>query len=193
MFPLNDAFEPWIPTLQDLEYRKTLPDTAPYYSKFGWDQLVVPDDCPHVSARMNDLKITFEQRYGFRMINQETLERWQIKLQAKFDELVHIYERAYVLYEKYEDEMLDDMLGGEKITRDTAADGSQVNTPDYATNASEDYADNRSRSKINEIITTIRTGDGLVDSVNAGYQRWVDIDQSFIAEFENNFLNIFWY
>ena len=48
-------------------------------------------------------------------------------------------------------------------------------------------------NKINEIITTIRTGDGLVDSVNAGYQRWVDIDQSFIAEFENNFLNIFWY
>ena len=89
--------------------------------------------------------------------------------------------------------MLDDMLGGEKITRSTKGDSQQINTPDYTTNASEDYADNRSRSKVDETISTVRTGDGLVDSVNAGYQRWVDIDQALIAEFENNFLNIFWY
>lgn len=189
----SEAFAPWLPTLQDIEVRKTDPEYAEYYGRFGFDQLVIPDDCPHVLARRNDLKTFFEQRYGFRMINQESLERWQIKLQAKMDEIVHIYERAYALYEKYEQEMMDDMLGGEKIIRDTSGDTSAVNTPDYTSNASDDYADNRSRSKVKEEITTVRTGDGLVDSVNAGYQRWVDIDQSLIAEFENNFLNIFWY
>lgn len=189
----SEAFAPWLPTLQDIEVRKTDPEHADYYQRFGWDNLVVPDDCPHVTARMNDLKVFFEQRYGFRMVNKESLERWQIGLQAKFDEVVHIYERAYILYEKYEQEMLDDMLGGEKITRDTLGDSQQINTPDYATNASQDYADNRSRSNVKETISTVRTGDGLIDSVNAGYQRWIDIDQSFIAEFENNFLNIFWY
>ena len=189
----SEAFAPWLPTLQDIEVRKTDPEVADYYQRFGWDNLVVPDDCPHVTSRMPYLKPLFEQKYGFRMVNQESLERWQIKLQAKFDEIVHIYERAYTLYEKYEQEMLDDMLGGEKITRSTKGDSQQINTPDYTTNASEDYADNRSRSKVDETITSVRTGDGLVDSVNAGYQRWVDIDQALIAEFENNFLNIFWY
>ena len=190
----SEAFAPWLPTLQDIEVRKTDPEYADYYQRFGWENLVVPDDCPHISARMLPvLKPLFEQKYGFRMINQETLERWQIRLQTKFDEIVHIYERAYVLYEKYEQEMVDDMLSGERITRSTKGDSQQINTPDYTTNASEDYADNRSRSKVDETISTIRTGDGLIDSVNAGYQRWVDIDQALIAEFENNFLNIFWY
>ena len=191
--PFSEAFAPWLPTLQDIEVRKNDADVGDYYRRFGWENLVVPDDCPHVSFRMPYLKPLFEQKYGFRMVNQETLERWQIKLQAKFDEIVHIYERAYVLYEKYGQEMLDDMLGGEKITRSTKGDSQQINTPDYTTNESEDYADNRSRSKIDETISTIRTGDGLVDSVNAGYQRWVDIDQALIAEFENNFLNVFFY
>ena len=189
----SEAFAPWLPTLQDIEVRKNDVDVGDYYRRFGWENLVVPDDCPHITSRMPYLKPLFEQKYGFRMVNQESLERWQIKLQAKFDEIVHIYERAYTLYEKYEQEMLDDMLGGEKITRSTKGDSQQINTPDYTTNASEDYADNRSRSKIDETISTIRTGDGLVDSVNAGYQRWVDIDQALIAEFENNFLNIFLY
>ena len=190
----SEAFAPWLPTLQEVEVKKD-PHTelGRYYMKFGFEKLVIPDDCPHIAARKDHLKILFDQRYAFRMLNQETLERWQIRLQSKFDEIAHIYERAYVLYEKYEQEMLDDMLGGEKIVRSTTGDTSAVNTPDYASNKSDEYADNRSRSKVDETISTIRTGDGLVDSVNAGYQRWVDVDQSLIAEFENNFLNVFWY
>jgi len=191
--PFSDAYAPWLPTLQDIEVRKDDPELADYYQRFGFDNLEIPDDCAHVIARKDRLKELFNERYAFRMINQETLERWQIRLQTKLDRIVRVYERAYALYEKYDTEMMDDMLGGEKITRDTSADGSQVNTPDYATNASENYADNRSRSKVNETITTIRTGDGLVDSVNEGFRKWTDIDQSFISEFEDNFLNIFWY
>lgn len=190
----SEAYEPWLPTLQDIEKRKD-PNTeiGQYYSRFGFEKLVVPDGCDHVAARMDDLKIIFDERYGFRMLNQETLERWQIRLQNTFDAVVRVYERAYALYEKYNTEMMDDMLGGEKITRSTSGDSSVVNTPDYTSNAGDDYADNRSRSKVDETISTIRTGDGLVDSVNEGFRRWTDIDQALIGEFENNFLNIFWY
>ncbi len=190
---LNEAFELWLPTLQDIIVRQDDVDLGSYYKKFGFEQLVVPDDCPHVADRMDTLKTLFDNRYGFRMINKETLEQWQIALQNNFDRVVRIYERAYVLYEKYEQEMLDDMIGGERITRDTTGDSSLVNTPDYTTNETDDYADSRNRSKVKETISTIRTGDGLIESVNDGFRRWIDIDQSLISEFENNFLNIFWY
>lgn len=190
---LNDAFAPWLPTLQDIIKRKDDADLGTYYSQFGFEQLVVPNDCTFVSARMADLAVLFNERYAFRMINEETLERWQIRLQTKFDSIVRVYDRAYHLYDKYKTEMVDDMLGGETITRNTSGDASVVNTPDYTSNKSDDYADNRSRSKIDETITTIRTGESVVQSVNDGFREWIDIDQSLISEFENNFLNIFWY
>ena len=191
----EEAFAPWLPTLQDMEVRKQDddPQIAAYYSRFGWENLVVPADCPKVTGRMSDLKTLFDQRYAFRKINMETPERWQIRLQNNFDRVVHTYERAYTLYDKYANEMLDDMIGGEVITRDTTGTNSVVNTPDYATNVSDDYADNRSNSQIDETITSQRTGDDLIDNINKGFRSWVDIDQALIQEFENNFLNVFWY
>lgn len=188
---LCEAFEPWLPELITIEKKKL--DGEPGYSGIGFENLVVPTDCTRVSARMSTLKVLFDQRYAYRMLNAETLERWQVRLQNTFDRIVHTYERAYELYAKYQTDMLNDMLGGEIITRDLTSGGSQVNTPDYATNATDDYADSRSRGKIDETITTVRTGDDLVDSINRGFQNWVDIDQALIQEFENNFLNIFWY
>ena len=185
----------WLPTLQDIEKRKQDddPDIAAYYQRFGWENLVVPADCVNVAGRMSNLKTLFDERYAFRMINQETLERWQIRLQNNFDRIVHTYERAYVLYAKYSSEMLDDMIGGEIITRDTTGGSSVTSTPDFKTNESEDYADSRTKSKIDETITSQRTGEDLIDSINRGFRNWVDIDQALIQEFENNFLNIFWY
>ena len=191
---LCNAWAPWLPTLQDVEVRKDHnTEIGQYYEQFGWEQLVVPADCPKVAARMSDLKVLFDQRYGFRMLNSETLEQWQIRLQSRFDRFVRIYERAYTLYEKYDQDMLDDMKGGEIITRDIAGTGSTVNTPDSITNASDDYADSRTRSKTNETIKTVRTGEGLVDDINAGFEKYIDIDQDFISRFEDSFLNIFWY
>lgn len=230
---LGDAFEPWLPTLQDITVRRSDLEVGAYYSQFGWDQLVVPDDCPHVAARMNDLETIFKERYAFRMIGQETLERWQIRLQNMFDSRVRVYERAYSLYEQYAQEMLDDMIEGESetITRNSTGtdnttgsvsgtdsgsdsrDGSVVDTPDYVTNASDKYADKRTKesgtsslttsrtttdnntSTLNETITNTKTktGQSLIDAVNAGFRKWTDIDQAFVGEFENNFLNIFWY
>ena len=165
---MNDAYYPWLPTLQDIEKRKDHDtEIGQYYERFGWEQLVVPDDCPIVAGRMDDLKVLFDQKFAFRMINSETLEQWQIRLQARFDRFVHIYERAYVLYEKYKQDMLDDMKGGEIITRASTGVGSTVNTPDYAVNASDEYADSRTRSAATEKIETVRTGEGLVDDINS--------------------------
>ena len=189
--PICEVFEPWIPQLITIEKKKA--DNEPGYSNIGFENLVVPADCVKVTARMSTLKVLFDERYAYRMINAETLERWQVRLQNTMDAVVRTYERAYTLYDKYATEMSDDMLGGEVITRDLSSDGSQVNTPDYATNATDNYADNRSRSKVDETITTIRTGESVVDSVNQGFRNWIDLDQAFIQEFENNFLNIFWY
>lgn len=208
---MNDAFESWIPTLQDLEVRKQDPDPeiAAYYQKFGWENLEVPDDCPRVAARMNDLKTIFEERYAFRMINSETPERWQIRLQNRFDRFVRVYEHAYELYATYQSELVDDVRSGEtrtwqrsySDTQSSSGDGSEINTPDAAVNAGDEYADRRTRST--ESGTTsgtdsvtekkIKTGESLIDSINEGFRRFVDIDQDFIRQFEDAFLNLFWY
>ena len=189
-----DAFYPWVPTLQDIETRKDHnTELGQYYERFGWEQLVVPADCPKVAARMDDLKVLFDQKYAFRMLNSETLEEWQIRLQTRFDRYVHIFERAYLLYEKYQQDMIDDMKGGEIITRTASGVGSTVNTPDIKINASDDYADSRTRSATSEKVETVRTGEGLVDDINSGFRKFVDIDQEFIGQFEDSFLNIFWY
>lgn len=203
---MNDAFYPWLPTLQDIENRKDhFTDEGRYYEKFGWEQLEVPADCPHVSARMTDLKVLFDERYAFRMINSETLEQWQIRLQSRFDRYVHIYERAYVLYETYHQDMIDDMKGGESRTIGRTSSGSEsgdvrnINTPDSRVNADDDYADSRSKSSgttsSSETITDVlvKTGEGIIENINSGFRKFVDIDQDFIRQFEDSFLNLFWY
>lgn len=210
---MNDAYASWLPTLQDIEVRKEDVEVGEYYKKFGWDQLVVPDDCPIIAGRMGNLKILFDQKYAFRMINSETLEQWQIRLQARFDRYAHIYERAYTLYSTYDQELIDDMLGGEirTITRSGTETGTgsesgdvrNVNTPDAATNADDRYADSRSKSSgtsstsvtTSESVTDkkVKTGDGLIDSINSGFRKFIDIDQDFIRQFEDSFLNLFWY
>lgn len=204
---MSEAWEPWLPTLQDIEKRKSEEPFGPYGS-VGWDALEVPDEAVHVKARMPKLKQLFDERYGFRMINQETLSRWQIGLQRRFDELVNVYERAYILYEKYAQDLIDDAESGELRTwqRDYSSEESsegttsKVDTPDSVINRSNDYADSRQSStgggsssgsdKVTE--RKISTGDSLIDSVNASVYRWKDIDIAFVSEFENNFLNMFW-
>lgn len=204
---MSEAWEPWLPTLQDIEKRKSEEPFGPYGS-VGWDALEVPDEAVHVKARMPKLKQLFDERYGFRMINQETLSRWQIGLQRRFDELVNVYERAYILYEKYAQDLIDDAESGELRTwqRDYSSEESsegttsKVDTPDSVINRSNDYADSRQSStgggsssgsdKVTE--RKISTGDSLIDSVNTSVYRWKDIDIAFVSEFENNFLNMFW-
>ena len=210
--------EIWIPTLNEVEYLKShgSPDEQRYYSQFGWEQLEVPPDCYRVLDRMNTLKIRFDERYGGRMLGQETMERWQIRLQNKFDEVVYKWDRAYELYANNQQTMLVNIIDGRIVSNDTSSNiditddtvntskNKVIDTPDSAINDNSDYADvvyhndgrrtntgsrnNRTTSNSKEEVTG-----NLIDKVNSTALKWMDIDTMFVKEFENNFLNIFYY
>ena len=111
---MNDAWHPWIPTLIELEHQKSLEpdDSAVDWSRFGWEALEVPADAPHVAARMDKLGEMFLERFANRMLNSETLERWQVRLQHTMDRIAPVYERAYSLYEKHAQALQDGALPG---------------------------------------------------------------------------------
>lgn len=129
MVTFPEADYPWMPTLLDIEHMKTLDSR---WSSYGWDALVVPSDCPRVAERMDELSIRFVERYACRMIGQETMERWQVRLQNRFDEVVRGFERAYSIYAANQEEMLSDILPGTKTT----LTGSDVNSGSDVTQAS---------------------------------------------------------
>lgn len=209
LFPEADSA--WVPTLGDVLKKKS--EGAYGFTDVGWDELEVPADCPTVSQRMDSLKVRFEERYFNRMLNSETLERWQVRLQNRFDEVVRRYERAYELYSRYEQDMMDDVLEGEErvITTKNTQGGSDtskgkvrnIDTPDEAVNASDDYASSRQDTdntvnygRTDEGNSTERrtvTGASLVDNINNSIYDWRDLDTEFVKEFENCFMNVFWY
>ena len=231
-----EAWQPWIPRLVDIEKRKA--DEVPGYSNVGFSALVIPADCTEISDRSAELAQRFNERYAFRMINAETLERWQLRLQNRLDEIVHRYNRAYELYDEYETEINEmglegwtetskstdsgnetlNFLGSSKVTEGGHDDteGLSSDTPDSAINAEGAYADFTQTGKttyghtsentftdrkdkrdfgkiVDKEITRIITGPSVVEDINASIKNWEDIDTRFVAEFENLFLNVFWY
>ena len=210
LFPEADSA--WLPTYLDVQMK---------YPTFGWQSLVVDEDCPTVNSRMSILQTRFEERYANRMISSETLQRWQVRLQNRFDEVVRRYERAYGLYSRYQEDMDADVLPGETYTEketiksDTKQGGSDssnnetrnIDTPDSVINQNPNYAD--SLSKGNSTVNYGRTEDGnstrdltrtrtltgqdLMLNINGSIDGWRDLDTAFVSEFENLFLNIWWY
>ena len=207
-FVFSDAELPWLPTLGDVEYFKVNSDDPEYWQKFGWEALEVPGDATFVRERMEQLKIRFDERYANRMLNAETMERWQIRLQNRFDEVVRRYNRLYELYVRYDEDMRNDIIEGEKtVTRGTVSSGGKdsstgrnIDTPDENVNDISGYAGSRSTSETNygrtdtTDVTVDRTLTGMriVDSINNSTANWLDIDTEFVKDFENCFLNIFW-
>ena len=209
------ADDPWIPTLLDIERLKAEDTEGPVidWKKFGWDALDVPVTAPKVAARMDVLNGRFIANYGWRMLGYETMEQWQTKLQERFDSVVDKYERAYTLYEKNKEAMMDDVLPGRKVTSTNTLQlsGTDSNTskskysdtPDSAINDSDNYAgsitkDNRSvtygrKDTNNGASTEVFTGAQIMTAVNDSIDGWRDIDTSFIMEFQNLFSNVFWY
>lgn len=207
LFPETDQV--WIPTLGDVLIKQQTPGEPSVYGTVGWQALEVPVDCTRVQARMDALKTRFDERYFNRMLNAETLERWQVRLQNRFDEVVRRYERAYELYETYDEQMKEDVLAGEtRVVDNTTTDGGSdtsenraIDTPDEVVNAGDDYASSLNSGKVTYGRTqTVKgtekktiTGSSLIENVNNSIYDWRDIDTEFVKEFENNFLNIFWY
>lgn len=213
MYDFGDAELPWIPKLIDVENFKVNSDDPAYWKRFGWEALEVPEDCTFVSGRMEVLKTRFDERYANRMLNSETMERWQVRLQNRFDEVVQRYNRMYELYQRYDQDMKEDILSGDKTvtTSKSQAGGSDtstgtgrnIDTPDENVNNITGYAGSRTDTKatntygrtdsFDSTVTRTMTGKGVVDSVNDSVMSWKDIDTEFVKEFENLFLNVLWY
>ena len=213
MYEFGDAELPWIPKLIDVENFKISSDDPAYWQKFGWEALEVPGECTFVRERMETLKTRFDERYANRMLNSETMERWQVRLQNRFDEVVQRYNRMYELYQRYDQDMKEDILIGDKTvtTSKSQAGGSDtsegtgrnIDTPDENVNNITGYAGSRTDSKatntygrtdsFDSTVTRTMTGKGVVDGINDSVMSWKDIDTEFVKEFENQFMNVFWY
>lgn len=225
--PFPEADSAWLPTLGDILWKRSQGDT--YYEICGFDKLVISDGCPHVTARMTTLTERFNERYFNRRIGSETLERWQVRLQNRMDEIATRYEFAYTAYERYADTLLEDMPfskiinetfnENEDTTVDDTAGGSDttaakqrdIDTPDSIINASDDYADSlRDGSTTTNYGRTDHStgnrgldhtldrkeqlgGSELARSIHDAMDAYRDLDTRLIAEFENLFLNMFWY
>lgn len=124
--------EGWIPTLGWLLYQQETQPEEPVidYTKYGFAALEVPDDCPLVAARMSWLTTRFNERYYNRMLGSETLDRWQMRLQNKFDELVYRMNRAYGIYTTAATALGDDLYEGSErsVTGSTTDSGSDTTT-----------------------------------------------------------------
>ena len=231
MSGLIDAWTPWLPTLYDILYRgqEGTADERAYYSKFGFGTLEIPADCQRLQAVRDRAETMFNERFGQRMINKETLELWQIGLQSKLDTIAYRYERALALYEANDEEMRN-VLEKKVVTREATSENSgtdrttygrtdtfagtvkNIDTPDSAINASDNYADALTKSnntntaggtdaithglknKVDDTVTETKEPEGgIVKATNNSIDAWRDVVADFVREFENNFLNIFWY
>lgn len=211
-FTFSDAELPWLPKLCDVEYFKVNSDDPTYWQKFGWEALDVPGDATFVAERMSHLKVRFDERYANRMLNSETMERWQIRLQNRFDEIVMRYNRLYELYGRYDNDMRNDIIEGEKtVTKGSVSSGGSdtvtgtgrnIDTPDEQINDVSGYAGSRTttegtttygRTDTTDLtVERTLTGMRIVDSINNSTANWLDIDTEFVKDFENLFLNILW-
>lgn len=205
----------------DMAWTPTYIEVLNEYPQFGWSALQVDDDCPIVQSRMEQLDIRFTERFANRMLGSETLIRWQVRLQNRFDEVVRRYERGYGLYSTYQTDMDKDVLPGEmyseteSVKTDTKQGGSDsstsktrnIDTPDEVINANADYAssltdstgsvqygrtDNGTSERTLNRTRTL-TGQDLMLNINGSINNWMDIDTAFVAEFENLFMNVWWY
>lgn len=204
----TEAFEPWLPTYADIIHR--FPD-------HGFPGLEIDaEQFPIISSRRAEIEMRFYERYASRMVNQETLSRWQLRLQNRFDEVAPEFERAFRLYDKYKNEIENDMIEGYKMESSHSSENSgtdnvknnvknrRIDTPDTALNHDDNYADSLEETDGDNTTTYgmknttgsnaeyKRTGALILQNINRSIYDYRDIDTEFVRAFENNFLNIFW-
>ena len=68
------------------------------------------EDYPTLNVFKDVLSERFDRKYRFRMINGETLERWQSLLEVRFDETAPFFDRAIRMYTATEDG--EDLIDG---------------------------------------------------------------------------------
>ena len=177
---LCEAFEPWLPEYVELEKRRI--DGDPDYQNVGFTALVFPAGATNLAAHRSVLEERFFERYAMRRINQETLPRWQLRLQNRFDEIADRYERAYQIYLDYASKMDDDVLEGWKET----ASGSD--TKNYNGSEAMDYtgSEELTRSGTEKVTDKGKVTD-TPDAVINDAQNYADTVES--GESETSFQN----
>lgn len=92
------------------------------------------EDYPTLNVFKDVLSDRFDRKYRFRMINGETLERWQSLLEVRFDETAPFFDRAIRMYTATEDG--EDLIDGirrvrsrtEAEDRTRSTDGTETQT-----------------------------------------------------------------
>lgn len=159
------AFEPWLPTYIDLVKRKEDGDSE--YQNVGFDALDVDASLENIDDRWEVLEQRFTERYAFRRISAETLTRWQVRLQNKFDEIADRYERAYALYAEQGAVMMDDILPGWKEIMDRTDKDSGTDTNTRTGSRELSYAGSKEISRAGTETDTKRFADTPDSSTNA--------------------------
>lgn len=211
----------WLPTLWDIQHYKTLTGAiGEYYSRFGFENLVVDEDrFPRVSEVLDRLTVRFNEHYADRMIGQETMERWQLHLQSRLDEILPRFEYMYKVYEMTEELRQQGILpgvmhdmdyydqnSGSDTTSGTATDTTKdIDTPDQAINADDNYADRLTKGSSSRSDTAtygrkiarkgythdVTTGSEFRKDLNEQADQYRDIDTLFVNEFNICFLGVY--
>lgn len=218
----------WIPTYGDILHFKD--EGNQHYVNIGFDSLEIDSDAtPIIASKFETLTMRFNERYYNRMINAETLERFQVRLQNRYDDIAPRFEFAYEMYDMYRDKMISkadisklimETFGEDETNNYTqelggsdSVDTNQrdIDTPDSILNANPDYADALSEGKNTTTYGRTDSGDStrnlnhnlerteefggdiLAENIHKAIDAFRNLDTRFVAEFENNFLNIFWY
>lgn len=205
----------WIPRYVDILTKKQEGD--PDYADIGFTELDFDSSLELLNARLETLNQRFEERYAFRRISAETLERWQVRLQNKSDEIAKRYEYAYGLMLQYESELAEDAVDGWKETEtvdddlsgtdslaltgtdineasgiDSTSDdatGRTIDTPDAAANAAANYADSREDSERDVQTTYGRKDTRTLNRENATtYGKKRDITREIVHAITGNTL-----
>lgn len=207
---MSEADAPWNPKLVDILYKAAHGDAdeRAYYSKFGLAAAVWNSRLTNLSSHREEIIMLFNERYADRMVNRETLEKWQTRLQYIMDTEAPRYDRAFNMYnskvttgvtqkETVTFNNLKDQLGGTDTSKNTMTD-----TPDAIVNDSDGYADSVAKNRTDYGRTSTRSGSfttehdpegGTVELVNANIDAYRNIMAEFVGEFDKLFMKVYWY
>lgn len=206
----TEADGPWMPKLIDILYKAKHGDAdeQAYYSKFGLEAAVWNSRLTNISSHREEIILLFNERYADRMVNRETLEKWQNRLQYIMDAEAPRYDRAFNMYnskvttgvtqkETVTYNNVKDQMGGTDTSKNTTTD-----TPDAILNENEKYADTVNRGQTDYGRTSTRSGSittehepegGTVELVNANIDAYRNIIAEFVGEFDKLFMSVYWY
>lgn len=205
----TEADGPWMPKLIDILYKAKHGDAdeQAYYSKFGLEAAVWDSRYVNLASHKNDIIVLFNEKYSDRMINRETLEKWQVRLQTVLDVISMRYDRAYGMYALVDGSVkqketvtynnVKDQMGGSDHSRNTVTD-----TPDAILNENDKYADTVNKGQTDYGRTSTRSGSittehdpegGTVDLVNRSIEAFRNITADFVQEFDKLFMHVYWY